>query len=46
MFTLEIKRWPNSRFWTVYINNKLLAVVVYKKGAKEICNVLERLLSN
>lgn len=28
-----IKRWKNTRFWAVWLNQELLAVVMYKKGA-------------
>jgi hypothetical protein len=31
---LRIERWPKSRFWAVFNDHELIAVVVYKKGAK------------
>jgi hypothetical protein len=31
-----INRWKNTRFWAVWLNKELLAVVLYKKGAMAI----------
>jgi antitoxin component YwqK of YwqJK toxin-antitoxin module len=34
---MKIERWKNGRHWAIYDENgELIAVVVYKKGAKEI----------
>lgn len=30
---LRVERYRRSRFWAVYVNDELLAVTVYKKGA-------------
>ena len=35
-----IKRYPNSRFWAVYIDQTLVCVTVYKKGAMEVARLL------
>jgi hypothetical protein len=40
---IQIDRYPNSRFWQITLNGKLLAVVVYKKGAESIKSVIESL---
>jgi hypothetical protein len=34
MFT--IKRYKKTRFWSVWHRDTLVAVVVYKKGAREV----------
>jgi hypothetical protein len=33
---IVLGRWKNTRFWAVWINQELLAVVLYKKGAVAI----------
>ena len=40
---VSVDRYPNSRFWQVTVNGKLLAVVVYRKGALAIKEVIEKL---
>jgi hypothetical protein len=43
---VSIDRYPNSRFWQVTVNGQLLAVVVYRKGAQSIKEVIEKLANN
>ena len=35
-----VGKYPGSRFWAVWVNGELLAVVVYKKGAEAIKDFL------
>jgi len=45
-YEIKIGRWKNTRFWAVWLDRKLLAVVLYKKGAlaiKEAFLSLQRL---
>lgn len=42
---IEIKRYRKpdgyvTRFWAVYVDGELLAVVLYRKGAKAIADML------
>ena len=30
------KKWKDTRFWAIWVNQELLAVTVYKKGALAI----------
>ncbi len=30
---IRIEKWKNTKFWAIWINQDLLAVAVYKKGA-------------
>lgn len=44
---IEVKRYRRSdgwatRFWAVYVDGELLAVVVYRKGAEAIADLLRR----
>ncbi len=45
---IEIRRyrksdgWP-TKYWAVYVDGKILAVVVYRKGAEAIAEMLTRL---
>ena len=32
----RIERWRRSRFWAVYADDELIAVVVYLRGAREL----------
>jgi len=34
---LRIERYPRSRFWAVYLDDELLTLTVYKKGALALC---------
>lgn len=40
---IEVKPYPQSRFWAIYENGELLAVVVYKKGAYRLAERLTEL---
>jgi hypothetical protein len=33
---IKIDRWKRTRYWSVWLNQELLAVVLYKKGALAI----------
>ena len=37
---IEIRKYRHTRFWAVYVDGKLLAVVVYRKGARAIADML------
>ena len=37
---IEVKKYRQSRFWAVYVDGELLAVVVYRKGARAIAEHL------
>jgi hypothetical protein len=37
----HIDRYPSSRFWAVHDGTDLVAVTVYRKGAKEVTDRLE-----
>ncbi len=37
----RIEHYPNSRFWGVYDGERLIAVTVYKRGAREVAGRLE-----
>lgn len=41
--SIEIERYKGSRFWAVHLNEELLAVVCYKKGALAIREILSRM---
>jgi hypothetical protein len=43
--TVQINIKKHSRFWAVYVNSDLLAVVVYKKGAHAVKDLIEKLSS-
>ena len=45
MFSITVAKYPNSRHWAVYLNGRLLAVTVYKKGATCVAETLTSLLS-
>ena len=38
---LRMERYPYSRYWAVWDDQDLVAVVVYKKGAAEILRRLQ-----
>jgi hypothetical protein len=38
---LRMERYPYSRFWAIWDNQELVAVVVYKKGAAELLRRLQ-----
>ena len=37
---IEVKKYRQTRFWAVYVDGELLAVVVYRKGARAIADHL------
>ena len=39
---IEIRKYRHTRFWAVYVDGELLAVVVYRKGARAIAEMLMR----
>ena len=44
---IEIKRYRKpdgfvSRYWSIYVDGELLAVVLYRKGAQAIVDLIER----
>jgi hypothetical protein len=38
---IRVEHYPNSRFWAVHLDDKLLCVTVYKKGALAVKAALE-----
>ena len=40
---IEIRKYRQTRFWAVYVDGGLLAVVVYRKGAEAIADMLMRI---
>jgi hypothetical protein len=40
---IEVKKYRQTRFWAVYVDGELLAVVVYRKGAQAIADHLIQL---
>lgn len=39
---IEIRKYRRTRFWAVYVDGSLLAVVVYRKGAEAVAARLAR----
>jgi hypothetical protein len=37
---IEVRKYRQSRFWAVYVDGELLAVVVYRKGARAVADML------
>ena len=37
---IEVRKYRHTRFWAVYVDDELLAVVVYRKGARAIADML------
>ena len=37
---IEVRKYRHTRFWAVYVDGELLAVVVYRKGAKAVADQL------
>ena len=37
---IEVRKYRSTRFWAVYVDGELLAVVVYRKGARAIAALL------
>jgi hypothetical protein len=40
---IEIRKYRYTRFWAVYVDGELLAVVVYRKGAEAIADILGKM---
>jgi hypothetical protein len=40
---IEIRKYRQTRFWGVYVDGGLLAVVVYRKGAVAIADMLRKM---
>jgi hypothetical protein len=40
---LRVDRYPSSRFWAVYDGDELVAVTVYRRGAREVLRRLQAL---
>ncbi len=40
---IEIRKYRHSRFWAVYVDGELLAVVVYRKGARAVADMLMKM---
>jgi hypothetical protein len=40
---IEIRKYRNTRFWAVYVDGELLAVVVYRKGARAVADLLMKM---
>jgi len=40
---IEIRKYRHTRFWAVYVDGELLAVVVYRKGAATIAELLRKM---
>ena len=40
---IEVRKYRQTRFWAVYVDGELLAVVVYRKGARAIADMLMRM---
>ena len=40
---IEIRKYRHTRHWAVYVDGELLAVVVYRKGAVAIADMLMRM---
>ena len=39
---IEVRKYRNTRFWAVYVDGELLAVVVYRKGAMAVAGRLDQ----
>jgi len=39
---IEIRTYLHTRFWAVYVDGELLAVVVYRKGAVASADMLRK----
>jgi hypothetical protein len=40
---IEIRKYRHTRFWAVYVDGELLAVVVYRKGARAVADMLRNM---
>jgi hypothetical protein len=37
---IEVRKYRQTRFWAIYVDNELLAVTVYRKGAQAITDLI------
>jgi hypothetical protein len=37
---IEVRKYRHTRFWAVYVDGELLAVVVYRKGARAVADLI------
>ena len=40
---IEVRKYRHTRFWAVYVDGELLAVVVYRKGARAVADMLMKM---
>ena len=40
---IEVRKYRRTRFWAVYVDGRLLAVVVYRKGAEAVADKIRAL---
>ena len=40
---IEIRKYRHTRFWAVYVDGELLAVTVYRKGARAVADMLRNM---
>jgi hypothetical protein len=40
---IEVRKYRQTRFWAVYVDGELLAVVVYRKGARAVADMLMKM---
>lgn len=43
LYSVRVERYPKSRFWAVWRDEELIAVTVYKKGARSVAAIVEEL---
>lgn len=43
LYSIRIERYFRTRFWAVWRGEELIAVTVYKKGARSVAAILEEL---
>ena len=40
---IEVRKYRHTRFWAVYVDGELLAVMVYRKGARAVADMLMKM---
>ena len=40
---IEVRKYRHTRFWAVYVDGELLAVVVYRKGARAVADLVMKM---
>ena len=40
---IEVRKYRHTRHWAVYVDGDLLAVVVYRKGAEAIADMIRKM---